>query len=100
MFYFRFRQKNLRRPYMVAAFFVPLVIFAFAWYQFICQGSVLNLFLHDDFTHFNPANALPSPFFAADYLWITLGGFPPGCNRIFPRRLLGSKAAIQKRPSL
>ncbi len=75
IFYFRYRQKSLRRPYLVFAFFVPLLIFVFAWYQFICQGSVINLFLHDDFTHFNPPSAMPSAFFAANYLWITLGGF-------------------------
>ena len=96
LFYFRYRQKSLKRPYVVLAFFVPLVIFSFAWYQFICQGSVINLFRHDDFTHFNPSNGMPSPFFAANYLWINLGGFILAATAFSIAVSLGQKQLFKK----
>ena len=75
LFYFRYRKRCLKRPGVVFAFFVPLVIYISTWYQLISRGSVLNLFSHDDFAYFNPSGALPSPFFVAIFLWTTLGGF-------------------------
>jgi len=75
LFYFHYRQQNLKRPLVAAAFFVPLVVFVFAWYQFIIRGSVLDLFSHNDFVYLNPSNVVPSPFFVAIFLWVTLGGF-------------------------
>ena len=73
IFYFHNRQKKLRHPLVVLAFFLPLVAFLLIWYQGVCGINILTIFWQDDFKFYNTAGSMPSYFFTFNYLIGNLG---------------------------
>lgn len=79
LFYFHYRQKNLRRIFAVAAYFLPALLLFFLWYDVIWGRGLLYAdshaaFSHDDFTSIN-ASGVPSYFFVGTFLYYGLGFF-------------------------
>jgi 4-amino-4-deoxy-L-arabinose transferase-like glycosyltransferase len=73
LFYFRYRQKNLRRISAVAAYFLPALLLFFLWYDVIWGRGILYLethaaFSHDDFISVNANGVAPSYFFVGTFL--------------------------------
>jgi 4-amino-4-deoxy-L-arabinose transferase-like glycosyltransferase len=59
-----YRPKNLRRTFsLIGAFFLPVLFFAFLWYQVISGQGLLSVFSHSDFEAYNPSDVVPSYFF-------------------------------------
>jgi 4-amino-4-deoxy-L-arabinose transferase-like glycosyltransferase len=81
LFYFRYRQKNLRRIFAVAAYFLPVLLLSFLWYDAIWGRGLLYLdshaaFSHDDFVSVNASGVVPSYFFVGTFLlYYGLGWF-------------------------
>ena len=75
IFYFRDRQKKLRRPWVPFAFFLPLIAFLLIWYQGVIGINILTIFWQDDFKFYNAAGSTPSTFFTLNYLIGNLGAF-------------------------
>lgn len=78
LFYFRYRQKNLRHIFAVVAYFLPALLLFFLWYDVIWGRGLLygeshTTFTHDDFVNFNPAEFTPSYLFVGNFLWTVLG---------------------------
>jgi hypothetical protein len=79
LFYFHYRQKNLRRIFAVAAYFLPALLLFFLWYDVIWGRGLLYAdthaaFSHDDFISIN-ASGVPSYFFVGTFLYYGLGFF-------------------------
>jgi 4-amino-4-deoxy-L-arabinose transferase-like glycosyltransferase len=76
LFYIYYRPKNLKRIFAwVGAYFVPLLIFFFLWYQVISGQGLLAAFKNTDFNYHNPAGFVPSYFFVGNFLLNSLGGW-------------------------
>ena len=75
IFYFFHRKKNLRKPSVAIAFFIPIVAFLLIWYQGIVGINLTTIFSQDDFKFFNVAGSMPSPFFTINYFVGNLGAF-------------------------
>ena len=73
--YFHNRQKKLRHPLVVAAFFVPLFAFLLIWYQAIVGINILPIFWQDDFKFYNSVGSMPSSLFTFNFLMSNLGAF-------------------------
>jgi 4-amino-4-deoxy-L-arabinose transferase-like glycosyltransferase len=72
LFYVYSWPKNLRRILTwVCAYFIPLAIFFFLWYQLISGQGLLAAFSHTDFNFFN--SAVPSYFFVGNFLTNSVG---------------------------
>jgi 4-amino-4-deoxy-L-arabinose transferase-like glycosyltransferase len=64
-----YRPENLRRIFsLLGAFFLPVLLFAFLWYNVISGGWLLSVFRHDDFWNFNSSEIVPSYFFVGNFL--------------------------------
>ena len=64
-----YRPKNLRRTFsLIGAFFLPVLLFAFLWYQIISGQGLLSVFSHSDFESYNPSDIVPSYFFVGYFL--------------------------------
>jgi hypothetical protein len=79
LFYFHYRQKNLRRIFAVAAYFLPALLLFFLWYDVIWGRGLLYAdthaaFSHDDFISIN-VSGVPSYFFVGTFLYYGLGFF-------------------------
>lgn len=72
-FYFYYRQSKLKRKRVIAAYFLPVLIFAFLWYQIISGRGLISASGIDDFITFNPDGVVPSPFFITNFLLVGLG---------------------------
>jgi 4-amino-4-deoxy-L-arabinose transferase-like glycosyltransferase len=72
-FYFYHRQNKLKRIYAVVAYFLPLLLLAFLWYEIITGRGLISTTGVDDFKHLNPAGMTPSPFFIVNALSTALG---------------------------
>jgi len=72
-----YRPKNLRRALsLVGAFFLPVLLFAFLWYNVISGGWLPSAFSHDDFWSYNSSDVVPSYFFVGNFLlYYGLGWF-------------------------
>jgi 4-amino-4-deoxy-L-arabinose transferase-like glycosyltransferase len=73
LFYFHYRQTNLRRIFAVAAYFLPALLLFFLWYDVIWGRGLLYAdshaaFSHDDFASFNASGVVPSYFFVSTFL--------------------------------
>jgi len=73
LFYFHYRQKNLRRVFAVAAYFLPALLLFFLWYDVIWGRGLLYAdshfaFSHDDFVNLNASGVVPSYFFVGTFL--------------------------------
>jgi 4-amino-4-deoxy-L-arabinose transferase-like glycosyltransferase len=73
LFYFRYRQKNLRRISAVAAYFLPALLLFFLWYDVIWGRGLLyadshTALSHDDFVSVNASGVAPSYFFVGTFL--------------------------------
>jgi 4-amino-4-deoxy-L-arabinose transferase-like glycosyltransferase len=75
IFYFSRRKKNLRKPFVTVAFFIPLIAFLLIWYQGIVGINISTIFSQDDFKFHNAIGSMPSSFFTINYLVINLGIF-------------------------
>lgn len=75
IFYFSRRKKNLRKPFVTVAFFIPILAFLLIWYQGIVGINLLTIFSQDDFKFYNAAGSMPSSFFNINYLVNNLGIF-------------------------
>jgi len=76
LFYIYSRPKNVRRIFAwVGAFFAPLPIFFFLWYQVISGQGLLAAFKNTDFNYANPAGFVPSYFFVGNFLLNGLGAW-------------------------
>ena len=76
LFYIYYRPKNLKRTFAwVGAYFVPLLIFFFLWYQVISGQGLLAAFKNTDFNYHNSAGVVPSYFFVGNFLLNGLGGW-------------------------
>jgi hypothetical protein len=78
LFYFHYRQKNLRHIFAVAAYFLPTLFLFFYWYDIVWGRGLLYAdshtgFTHDDFVNFNAAGFVPSYFFVGNFLLQALG---------------------------
>ncbi len=58
-----------------AGFFIPAFLIVFTWYGVISGRGFTSAFMHDDFTNYNPIDAIPSIAFAANFLVNALGVF-------------------------
>jgi 4-amino-4-deoxy-L-arabinose transferase-like glycosyltransferase len=72
-FYFCYRQGKLKRIRAVVAYFLPLLLLAFLWYQVVTGRGLLSTTGVDDFKHPNPAGLVPSVFFIFNSLSTALG---------------------------
>ena len=72
-FYFSYRQKKLKSKRVIAVYFLPVLIFAFLWYQVITGRGLLSTGAIDDFITFSPVGTVPSPFFIINFLLVGLG---------------------------
>ena len=72
-FYFYYRQSKLKRIRVVVAYFLPLLLLAFLWYQVITGRGLISTTGVDDFKHPNPAGMVPSAFFIINSLSTGLG---------------------------
>jgi 4-amino-4-deoxy-L-arabinose transferase-like glycosyltransferase len=73
LFYFHYRQKNLRRIFAVGAYFLPALFLFFLWYEVIWGRGLFYAdshatFSHDDFVSFNASGVVPSYFFVGTFL--------------------------------
>jgi len=69
LFYIYYRPKNLRCAFSwLAAFFLPVLLFSFLWYQVISGQGMLSIFYHEDFVNYNSSEVVPSYFFVANFL--------------------------------
>jgi len=73
MFYFNYRQRNLRRIRAVVAYFLPVLCLALLWYQVISGRGLGSIIGIDDFGNFNATGIAPSPFFVVNFLLDGLG---------------------------
>jgi 4-amino-4-deoxy-L-arabinose transferase-like glycosyltransferase len=72
-FYLYYRQSKLKRKRVIAAYFLPVLVFAFLWYQIISGRGLISASGIDDFITFNPHGMMPSPFFITNFLLVGLG---------------------------
>jgi uncharacterized membrane protein len=64
-----YRPKNLKRALsLIGAFFLPVLLFAFLWYNVISGGWLPSAFIHDDFWSYNSSGIVPSYFFVGNFL--------------------------------
>jgi 4-amino-4-deoxy-L-arabinose transferase-like glycosyltransferase len=71
LFYVHSKPKNVKRILnQIAAFSIPVIVFALMWYQIILGRSLLSIFHHNDFLDVIPASVgvVASPFFATKFL--------------------------------
>jgi len=71
LFYMHSKPKNLKRILsQLAAFSMPVLVFAVTWYQTFLGRSLLSIFHHNDFLDVIPASVgvVASPFFATNFL--------------------------------
>ncbi len=86
LFYFNYRQKNLKRIFAVTAYFLPAIIIFFLWYDVIWGRGLLyadshTAFSHDDFVNLNASGVVPSYFFVSNFLlYYGLGWFFMGAT--------------------
>jgi 4-amino-4-deoxy-L-arabinose transferase-like glycosyltransferase len=73
LFYGFYRQKNLRRKFAVAAYFLPAILFAFLWYFAVSKHGPFSFGTIDDFRYLNSIGTSPSYFFVGNYLLDGLG---------------------------
>jgi 4-amino-4-deoxy-L-arabinose transferase-like glycosyltransferase len=52
----------------LASFSLPVIIFAFLWYQIILGKTLLFILHHNDFMYSVPTQITPSPFFVTNFL--------------------------------
>ena len=68
LFYVHHRPRNLRSTFSwLAAFFSPVLLCSFLWYQVISGQGLFYIFHHEDFAEYNSA-VVPSYFFVANFL--------------------------------
>lgn len=72
-FYFYYRQNKLKRIRAVVAYFLPILLLAFLWYQIITGRGLYSTTGIDDFKTPNPAGMTPSVFFIINSLSTGLG---------------------------
>jgi 4-amino-4-deoxy-L-arabinose transferase-like glycosyltransferase len=75
LFYLYYRQKNLRRPLAVAAYFLPAIFLIFLWYYVIWGRGLLfaashSALSHDDFQNLNAPGVVPRIFLWAISFWM------------------------------
>jgi len=77
LLYVYYRPKKLRRTLsLLGAFFLPVLLFAFLWYQVISGQGLLSVFSHQDFGDYNSSAIVPSYFFVGTFLlYYGLGPF-------------------------
>ena len=70
LFFIYSRPKLNHIPTQLVAFSMPLLVFAFLWYQIVRGVSVLSIFHHNDLADVVPASTgvVPSPFFVTNFL--------------------------------
>jgi hypothetical protein len=69
LFYVYYRPKNLRRTlHLLAAFFLPVLLFVFLWYHVISGEGLLSVFHHEDFGNYNSSDVVPSYFFVSNFI--------------------------------
>jgi 4-amino-4-deoxy-L-arabinose transferase-like glycosyltransferase len=70
LFYVYYRPKNLRRTFsLLVAFVLPVLLFAFLWYQVILGKGLFSVFHHADFVKYNFSDVVPSYFFVGNFLF-------------------------------
>jgi 4-amino-4-deoxy-L-arabinose transferase-like glycosyltransferase len=63
-----YRPKKLRRALSLSgAFFLPVLLFAFLWYQVISGQGLFSVFGHEDFGYYNSSDIVPSYFFVVNF---------------------------------
>lgn len=73
LFYFYYRQRNLRRIRAVVAYFLPVLCLSLLWYQVISGRGLGSIIGIDDFGNFNVTGVVPSYFFVVNFLLNGLG---------------------------
>jgi len=78
LFYFYHRQKRLRRPLAVVAYFLPALLLVFLWYYVIWGRGLFSAtshsaLSHDDFLNVNAPGVVPSYLFVGNFLLNGLG---------------------------
>jgi uncharacterized membrane protein len=69
LFYVYYQPKNLRRIISwLGIFFLPVLLFAFLWYQVISGQGLLSIFYHGDFGNYGSTEVVPSFFFVFNFL--------------------------------
>jgi 4-amino-4-deoxy-L-arabinose transferase-like glycosyltransferase len=73
LFYFYYRQRNLRRVRAVVAYFLPVLCLMLLWYQVISGRGLGSIIGIDDFGNYNATGVVPSYFFVVNFLLNGLG---------------------------
>jgi len=69
LFLIYYRPKKFRHILsLLVAFFLPVLLFSFLWYQIILGQGVLSIFSHNDFADYNSIGIVPSYFFVGYFL--------------------------------
>jgi 4-amino-4-deoxy-L-arabinose transferase-like glycosyltransferase len=69
LFFFYYQPRNLKHMVKwLAAFFVPVLLVSYLWYQTITGLGVTSIFGHTDFTTQNPGVIAPTYFFVTNFL--------------------------------
>ena len=69
LFFLYYQPRNLKRMVKwLAAFFVPVLLVSYLWYQTITGLGITSIFGHTDFTTQNPGVIAPTYFFVTNFL--------------------------------
>jgi 4-amino-4-deoxy-L-arabinose transferase-like glycosyltransferase len=69
LLYVCYTPKNPRRILgQLASYSLPVLFFAFLWYQVILGKGLLSIFQHNDFAELNVDGVIPSYFFVANFV--------------------------------
>ena len=69
LFYVHHRPRNLRSAFSwLAAFFLPVLLCSFLWYQVISGQGLFYILRHEDFAEYNTGAVVPSYFFVCNFL--------------------------------
>jgi 4-amino-4-deoxy-L-arabinose transferase-like glycosyltransferase len=96
LFYFYHRRSKLKRKFVVAVYFLPVLFLLLLWYQLISGRGLLSLIGVDDFTNYNTVVSAPSSLFLVNFLLNGVGALflvavVLSLIASFPRRRLLSK---------
>jgi 4-amino-4-deoxy-L-arabinose transferase-like glycosyltransferase len=69
LFYVHHRPNNLRSAFSwLGAFFLPVLLCSFLWYQVISGQGLFYILYHEDFAEYNASEVVPSYFFVGNFL--------------------------------
>ncbi len=73
LYYAYYAQKNLRRLFTLAAYFLPVLVFSILWYFVVLGRGSISAISIDDFKYVNSTGVTPSFLFVGNYLLDAVG---------------------------